>query len=102
MRSVLAREIEVHRLLTNERILGLDLLRGRKTGTGSTDSALEAAKAAETLDPIPASVAALPHPADVDHDAGAPDDEDDESEADTTGLPLFGGEDGRHPGESSD
>jgi hypothetical protein len=77
--SAIGRENEVHRLLTNERILGLDLLRGRKV----------AAEVAPELpsDPVSASVAALPHPSD------SPDESDEErSEADTTGLPLFGGD----------
>ena len=69
MSSVVARESEVHKLLTNERILGLDLLRGRKG--------------------VPASVAAMPSDA-GDEDSPSPDDEEASGEADTTGLPLFG------------
>ena len=75
-----SRESEVHRLLTNERILGLDLLRGRKVSETEED---HSSSEAVTL---PASVAALPHPADVD----TVGEDADAIEADTEGLPLFG------------
>ena len=145
--TVLARETEVHKLLTNERILGLDLLRGRKASadepapigevsadgadrrrtpdwtsrepdpgqgaTGPDQRAPDARRArpdAERPTPhhVPASVAALPHPAD-DHDEsragagkedgrGGGDDSRDESDvvrggSETRGLPLFGEKD---------
>ena len=73
MSSVIARESEVHKLLTNERILGLDLLRGKKG--------------------VPASVAAPSHAADAEDPPGSAD-EDASGDADTTGLPLFGSDDG--------
>jgi len=79
--SVVARESEVHKLLTNERILGLDLLRGRKL-----DGAEEGDSDSEAATELPASVAALPHPA----DAQKSDEETEATEADTEGLPLFG------------
>jgi hypothetical protein len=108
--TVLARETEVHKLLTNERILGLDLLRGRKgsadepspigdvsadgadrrrtpdgtsgepdPGQGATGpdqrapDARRASPDAERPTPhhVPASVAALPHPADDRDESGA-------------------------------
>ena len=106
--TAIARESEVHKLLTNERILGLDLLRGRKAPlpddeTRADGSAHEGADAAtagprppeegveET--PRPASVAALPHPADPPGDERG----DEPDRAETEGLPLFGdnqGDDG--------
>jgi SAM-dependent methyltransferase len=63
VRAVLAREREVHNLLTEERILGLDLLRGRK--------AVASEHPVERESPVTAS-------------AAAPAVED------TQGLPLFG------------
>jgi SAM-dependent methyltransferase len=60
--SVVARENEVHKLLTNERILGLDLLRGRK-------------QTSEVVTTTPEPVEAGP---------------EDDSAPDTAGLPLFG------------
>jgi SAM-dependent methyltransferase len=69
VKAVLDREREVHRLLTTERILGLDLLRGRK-GPGTGPARQAGARDAEP-EPVPVSVA-------------APRVED------TSGLPLFG------------
>jgi len=89
VRAVLARESAVHRLLTTERILGLDLLRGRKAADVTQNVGAE-------LESVPSAVAALPHPADL-LDAHEPDPaalkEDagpSETTADTVGLPLFG------------
>ncbi len=66
--ALVSREREVHNLLTNERILGLDLLRGRK----ERDTATERTRGAPTEEPesVPAAVAAP-------------------REEDTSGLPLF-------------
>lgn len=124
--TALARESEVHRLLTSERILGLDLLRGRRegpsaktagseSGTGSEGSERPTGRVADAgaegprrghgdrrlgSDPIPASVAALPHPADrVDETAGR---DDGDGDADTTGLPLFGDEASRGEEDPND
>lgn len=85
--AALARESEVHRLLTNERILGLDLMRGRKKG-GEEKAETEASEVEEA---VPASVAARGRPNEAsgerpDEDDGAPEDDD------TAGLPLFGGD----------
>ncbi len=96
--SVLARESEVHRLLTNERILGLDLLRGRKEGAGETSPS---PGASADVEPVPASVAALPHPADM-QDASSDGEEDASGDTDTTGLPLFGSDEHPEPSEPSD
>ena len=88
--SAIARENEVHKLLTRERILGLDLLRGRKEGGRVAESSAEVSDS-ETSDTVerPESYVTLPHPADADSSQS----ENDESEmADTQGLPLFRGE----------
>lgn len=71
VRSVLIREREVHRLLTRERILGLDLVKGIKVG----------AEEADESDARPES------PAAVDEDRGEQEDTDETAE--TEGLPLF-------------
>jgi len=113
--SAIARENEVHKLLTSERILGLDLLRGRKAGApvarprqdtaneqnttvgqtpdGGRPSVVDRQPVAGEEHQAPAAVAALPHPADVEHtDTRDSNSETDEDRADTEGLPLFGGE----------
>ena len=98
--SAIARENGVHKLLTNERILGLDLLRGRKGGGSekatSAASIVEAPAVPRDQGEQPEAVAALPHPADVQEEdtrAGPEDSaagKNDRSE--TAGLPLFGGD----------
>jgi SAM-dependent methyltransferase len=116
VRMAVARESEVHRLLTTERILGLDLLRGRKAPAEATarpgSAARPAAKAAKAkpVEPprqardeptVPAAVAALPHPADAGDEA---DSEEADDASDTAGLPLFAGDeraDRRGPGEDA-
>jgi SAM-dependent methyltransferase len=67
--AVLSREREVHKLLTQERILGLDLLRGRKAALSAPCRA--EAEEPETRESMAASVSAR-------------------REEDTSGLPLFG------------
>jgi SAM-dependent methyltransferase len=69
VRAVLTREREVHHLLTNERILGLDLLRGRKAPGEATAHAGSGRQ--EERESVPAAVAGP-------------------REEDTSGLPLFG------------
>jgi len=67
VRTLIAREREVHALLTNERILGLDLLRGRRVTAGlPVQEPIE-----HPVESVPVAVAAP-------------------READTSGLPLFG------------
>lgn len=91
--AVLARESEVHRLLTSERILGLVLLRGRRGApvpAGPVRPAEDRARARADSEPIPASVAALPHPSDTPDDAAGR--EAHARSADIEGLPLFGPE----------
>ena len=83
VRTVLEREREVHRLLTRERILGLDLLKGRKGKVAEDATARSAPRSAtpeheQSSEPVTVPEAAV-------------DDEGDEA-SDTTGLPLFGSE----------
>ncbi|NNF38143.1 MAG: methyltransferase domain-containing protein [Gemmatimonadetes bacterium] len=75
VRTVLAREREVHKLLTRERILGLDLLKGVKRAPVPTPP-----------DSPPADAKAAPEGAD---DAAAVEDESEAEPPDTQGLPLF-------------
>jgi hypothetical protein len=80
--AALAREQEVHKLLTSERILGLDLLRGRKADPeGVAD---DPTRMAQTFVPEPrrSPVGA----------AGARTEPGPDADAETTGLPLFGGD----------
>jgi SAM-dependent methyltransferase len=72
-RAMLAREREVHNLLTNERILGLDLLRGRKAPA-----------------PEGSSVPVTPDEGVADESAGVRTSVAVPTEEDTAGLPLFG------------
>lgn len=86
VRTVLEREREVHRLLTRERILGLDLIKGRKA----------AGQPAEAETPPIVEERA---PAEDEKRGRSPGDEAREPEerspdgdsAETVGLPLFGG-----------
>ncbi|MGD8280388.1 MAG: methyltransferase domain-containing protein [Gemmatimonadota bacterium] len=110
VKTVLERESEVHKLLTTERILGLDLLRGRKEPVGPEKRPAgrtvdhEGAKPEErpptaptedsdsTETSVPAAVAALPHPSDVEEERDGDRSEGPEG-SDTEGLPLFSGDD---------
>ncbi|HET9949754.1 MAG TPA: methyltransferase domain-containing protein [Longimicrobiales bacterium] len=76
--ALLTREREVHRLLTTERILGLDLLRGRVAPVGEPVPSPGGPGGREE-EPVSASVAALPHPGEPER--ARPDD--------IAGLPLF-------------
>ncbi len=78
VRTVIEREREVHRLLTRERILGLDLLKGRKVA----DPEAEQAPPPEEGNADEAS------PPEVD----APERGLEEGTEETVGLPLFGGD----------
>lgn len=82
VRTVLEREREVHRLLTRERILGLDLLKGRKQAQDEEKPSV-AAQAPEG-EGVPEPDEA-PGPEDIS-DAG------ENGDAETAGLPLFGSE----------
>jgi len=82
VRAVLSREREVHRLLTRERILGLDLIKGRKEGGEGPRDEVPAAAEAEA-DAAPAEA---PRKEADDGDPG----ESPERDRETAGLPLFG------------
>ncbi len=71
--SALARERAVHHLLTKERVLGLDLIRGRNVGVGERAGVDEVSDEAPRLEPLP-------------DDSGR----DPAAVMETSGLPLFG------------
>lgn len=77
--SAIARENTVHKLLTNERILGLDLLRGRKVGARAVAQTMGGGDDVE----VRADVAAV-----------APGSSAEAGSDETAGLPLFGPGDG--------
>ncbi len=77
--AAMAREREVHKVLTRERILGLDLVKGVKAGT-----APGATFPASTDTERPAS--AGPETPTTEEEDGSPEEEQ------VTGLPLFGDE----------
>jgi ubiquinone/menaquinone biosynthesis C-methylase UbiE len=86
VRSAISREYAVHRLLTNERILGLDLLRGKKGGGGPPDADREAVAPSGAEHDGSSG-------ADADRRTGADRPEESaRSPEDTSGLPLFGGD----------
>ena len=96
VRTVLECEREVHRLLTRERILGLDLLKGRKIAS-EVGAGVEEGAGAEGAAP---SDRAAPDSLPPKHDPSAepvtvpevtPEDEGEQA-PDTAGLPLFGPE----------
>ena len=87
VRTVLGREREVHRLLTRERILGLDLLKGRK-GEAAEDSVARAEAESAPPDHESQTKTATVGEETVTVPEAARDDE--REETDTAGLPLFG------------
>lgn len=102
VRTVVEREREIHRLLDHERILGLDLLKGRKGGEAAGEEAAEDL-APEASDPqapqsqAPQSEASRSEApesqvSEEDVPSGAPGGEEPAPTADpeTAGLPLFG------------
>jgi SAM-dependent methyltransferase len=89
VRTAIAREYEVHKLLTGERILGLDLLRGRKVG-GTVEDAGEAPDGARLREEPESPPTPGPVPAAQERSEVAPAGEAGETE----GLPLFGSEPG--------
>jgi len=84
--------------LTTERILGLDLLRGRKvTSDVDSERSVRTPSAVSEREEVslPAAVAALPHTS----DSGEADDgTEDAGSADTAGLPLFSPDDSKQDG----
>jgi len=86
VRAALARAREVHNLLTQERVLGLDLVMGQKRALSQTASETEGATAepsAEVEAPVEGAPAEPSAEGEEPADA-APEDEQ------VTGLPLFG------------
>ncbi len=84
--SALARVREVHKLLTQERVLGLDLVMGLKRVTGQTAMEGAPAQSSARVEAPVEGVSAEPS-ADVEvTEEGVPEEEQ------VTGLPLFGNE----------
>ncbi len=96
--TALRREAEVHRLLTKERILGLDMIKGAKEAASdgaqkhAAGDVSEEAKLQGTADGT-AGAEATPVGQGEESVAGNSEDEAkaEPSRADTRGLPLFGG-----------
>ncbi len=86
VRTVVEREGEVHKLLTSERILGLDLLKGRK---GEVEAAAVSVSSSRELAEERAST--RPTQGESERPELEPASENGES-AETAGLPLFGPE----------
>jgi SAM-dependent methyltransferase len=101
VRTVLAREREVHKLLTRERVLGLDLVKGVKKVPDAASPAPPAATDAPRLEldePVPPDPSPSPGPvdeggpgerADLPEDPDAAAGESAEEPTETRGLPLF-------------
>jgi SAM-dependent methyltransferase len=105
VRTVLEREWEVHRLLSGERVLGLDLMKGQKIheevvdGDVAPDVAMSGGERISGDDEVPAADdeaspdnEATPDGEDSPDNEATPDGED---SPDTAGLPLFGGDGNR-------
>jgi len=90
--TALSRESEVHRLLTNERILGLDLLRGRKRGAEPAlpDLVTDADLSDEPTSSESVSVEGSARGPSVPEEAGAEEPQEPDDKPETAGLPLFG------------
>lgn len=109
--AALARENEVHKLLTSERILGLDLLRGRKRGVTAEPRRADTLTTAGAGKPDAGEPRAdTPAPDITDEDPGAGDasgesapapDDAGSAHEETAGLPLFGDEPEAEPGEAA-
>jgi ubiquinone/menaquinone biosynthesis C-methylase UbiE len=86
VRTVLAREGEVHRLLKRERLLRLDLLKGKKGGLEGVEDADSTASAQTPRKAKDETDRSSGDPGDVAEPANGPD----EDGTQTAGLPLFG------------
>lgn len=87
VRAALERESEVHKLLTSERILGLDLLRGRKAGGEEDRASGRRGEAATEVDRR--DEGATREEEQRDEVAGVGSRSDEVNEPETEGLPLF-------------
>jgi SAM-dependent methyltransferase len=101
VRTMLAREGEVHRLLTRERLLRLDLLKGRKLPEGEAERARALPGPEKAESPELPELPELPEVAEATEEANtpaSPSRDFDQEHAQTDGLPLFrdGTEDGGH------
>lgn len=85
VRTAVAREIEVHRLLTKERILGLDLVTGRKLPAESSDES-DTSGNEEGRSEAPAGRIEHGERPDEDPSAALPEQAE---PVETDGLPLF-------------
>lgn len=85
VRSVLARERDVHRLLSRDRIIGLALLKGGRREGG--DDGGEAGD--DTPGPRPACTGSAPDPPEAEGEAGDPAAERPPEADQIGGLPLF-------------
>lgn len=88
VKTVLVREREVHRLLSRERILGLDLLKGVRPAEKADDDTAESRVSDESGPDGPASDQPGPH--EPEPDASEPDES--APDPDVAGLPLFSGD----------
>lgn len=104
VRTVFRREVEVHRLLTRERLLGLSLVRGIKAPAPGAENQ-EGANAAETPDePGPEQTREANSPEVFSREQSHEEDEKTEDgkgrepgNLQTAGLPLFGPDDQNEP-----
>lgn len=96
--AAVARENEVHKLLTGERVLGLDLLRGRKEGEPKAVPVGSAAGSGAAGSAATAEVG--PSGTSEGDGAGRVRSPAPEPHSDTVGLPLFG--DGDQPESDGD
>ncbi len=92
--KALGREAEVHRLLTKERILGLDMIKGKKTGATEEASLGEVDGDRQMGDPKDLEIeSGSPAPLEEPSLGGSELELEADSKppkTDTTGLPLFG------------
>lgn len=92
VRTVLSREREIHRLLNRDRVLGLDLLKGRRPPRPE-EAGEEQRSPGEGREGEPRNVPPAGDEADGPAaDAGEGEGEGEDADGETAGLPLFGGE----------
>ncbi len=99
VRTVLTREREIHQLLTRDRVLGLDLIKGTKAAASDPGPASPSHERAEAQALVPEAnldagdprsvEAAPPTPPDDEPTSGEVADVPDDDRGDTRGLPLF-------------
>lgn len=100
IRALLAREREIHRLLTRERTIGLDLIKGTKAPAAVPEAAPPHPDGPEADGSAEEAAATDEAAAPDEPTGGAPARDDsggDDDEAGTAGLPLFGPLSGEDP-----